>query len=119
MFAPGGLAGLIVMHSPIVRVDPRLLLQLVKPYFYAFLSTFLGALGSIGIIELLYSLSMFHSGSKDVVIFWISFDPSSVLSWILFIPLAITGAYLSKKTYPLVYEEWNSVFNKVKEKISL
>ena len=118
MFAPGGLAGLIIMHSPIVRADPRLLLNLIKPYFYAISSTLIGALGSIGIIELIYSLSMFHAGDKGVVIFWIPFNPSSIFSWVIFSLLVITGVYFSKKTYPIVYEEWNTVFNKVKERIS-
>ena len=35
MFAPGGLAGLIVMHGPIARTDKKLLTSLVKPYLLA------------------------------------------------------------------------------------
>ena len=89
MFAPGGLAGLIVMHGPIVRADPMLLLKLIKPYLYAVLSTLSSVIGSIGLIELVYSLSMFHTGSHKVIIFWISCNPSSIFIWLVFIFLLL------------------------------
>ena len=98
MFAPGGLAGLIVMHGPIARTDKKLLTSLVKPYLLAIGSVVTGLIGLIGIIEMLYFRSLISKGEGEVIIFWMEFNANGITSWLIFIGLILGGIFLSKKT---------------------
>ena len=117
-FAPGGLAGLIVMHGPIARTNKSLLLGLIKPYLTAIGSTLLGVIGTIGIIEMLYFRSLISKGEGEVVIFWYEFNANGFLSWLVFSFLIITGIYLCRKTYPKARESWDHAISVVKSEIS-
>ena len=117
-FAPGGLAGLIVMHGPIARTNKSLLLGLIKPYLTAIGSTLLGVIGTLGIIELLYFRSLISRGEGEVVIFWYEFNANGFLSWLVFSFLIIAGIYLCRKTYPKARESWDHAISVVKSEIS-
>ena len=117
-FAPGGLAGLIVMHGPIVSTNKTLLIGLIKPYLAAIGSTLLGLLGTIGIIELLYFRSLISKGEGEVVIFWTEFNANGILSWIIFFAAIIISIFLCKITYPKARESWDHAISVVKSEIS-
>lgn len=117
-FAPGGLAGLIVMHGPIVSTNKTLLIGLIKPYLAAIGSTLLGLLGTIGIIELLYFRSLISKGEGEVVIFWTEFNANGILSWIIFFVAIIISIFLCKITYPKARESWDHAISVVKSEIS-
>ena len=118
MFAPGGLAGLIVMHGPIARTDKKLLTSLVKPYLLAIGSVFTGLIGLIGIIEMLYFRSLISKGEGEVIIFWTEFNANGITSWLIFIGLILGGIFLSKKTFPMAKESWDHAISVVKTEIS-
>ena len=117
-FAPGGLAGLIVMHGPIVSTNKTLLIGLIKPYLAAIGSTLLGLLGTIGIIEMLYFRSLISKGEGEVVIFWTEFNANGILSWIIFFVAIIISIFLCKITYPKARESWDHAISVVKSEIS-
>ena len=117
-FAPGGIAGLIVMHGPIVSTNKTLLIGLIKPYLAAIGSTLLGLLGTIGIIELLYFRSLISKGEGEVVIFWTEFNANGILSWIIFFAAIIISIFLCKITYPKARESWDHAISVVKSEIS-
>jgi len=117
-FAPGGLAGLIVMHGPIVSTNKTLLIGLIKPYLAAIGSTLLGLLGTIGIIEMLYFRSLISKGEGEVVIFWTEFNANGILSWIIFFAAIIISIFLCKITYPKARESWDHAISVVKSEIS-
>ena len=117
-FAPGGLAGLIVMHGPIVSTNKTLLIGLIKPYLAAIGSTLLGLLGTIGIIELLYFRSLISKGEGEVVIFWTEFNANGILSWVIFFAAIIISRFLCKITYPKARESWDHAISVVKSEIS-
>ena len=118
MFAPGGLAGLIVMHGPIAKTNKNLLVSLIKPYLLAIGSIITGLLGLIGIIEMLYFRSLISKGEGEVIIFWTEFNANGIISWLLFIGLILLGMFLSKKTLPRAKESWDNAISVVKTEIS-
>ena len=118
MFAPGGLAGLIVMHGPIAKTNKILLVSLIKPYLLAIGSIITGLLGLIGIIEMLYFRSLISKGEGEVIIFWTEFNANGIISWLLFIGLILLGIFLSKKTLPRAKESWDNAISVVKTEIS-
>ena len=117
-FAPGGLAGLIVMHGPIARTNKSLLLALIKPYSSAIGSTLIAVIGLIGIIEMLYFKSLISKGEGEVIIFWTEFNANGITSWLIFSVLILSGIYLCKITYPKAKEGWDNAISVVKTKIS-
>ena len=117
-FAPGGLAGLIVMHGPIVRTNKSLLLALIKPYSSAIGSTLIAVTGLIGIIEMLYFKSLISKGEGEVIIFWTEFNANGITSWLMFSVLILSGIYLCKITYPKAREGWDNAISVVKTEIS-
>ena len=117
-FAPGGLAGLIVMHGPIARTNKSLLLTLIKPYSYAIGSTLIAVIGLIGIIEMLYFKSLISKGEGEVIIFWTEFNANGITSWLMFSVLILSGIYLCKITYPKAREGWDNAISVVKTEIS-
>ena len=117
-FAPGGLAGLIVMHGPIARTNKSLLLTLIKPYSSAIGSTLIAVIGLIGIIEMLYFKSLISKGEGEVIIFWTEFNANGTTSWLMFSVLILSGIYLCKITYPKAREGWDNAISVVKTEIS-
>ena len=117
-FAPGGLAGLIVMHGPIANTNKSLLLGLVKPYLSAIGSTILGVIGFIGVIEMIYFRSLISKGEGELTIFWTEFNANGLFSWILFIGMILIGIFLSKITYRNAKESWDNAISVVKSEIS-
>ena len=118
MFAPGGLAGLIVMHGPIARTNKSLLTSLIKPYLFAIGSIITVLIGLIGIIEMLYFRSLISKGEGEVIIFWTEFNANGMMSWLLFVALILLGIFLSKRTFPMAKESWDNAISVVKTEIS-
>tara|TARA_B110000444_G_scaffold53892_1_gene49917 strand:+ start:2814 stop:4079 length:1266 start_codon:yes stop_codon:yes gene_type:complete len=118
MFAPGGLAGLIVMHGPIARTNKNLLTSLIKPYLFAIGSIITVLIGMIGIIEMLYFRSLISKGEGEVIIFWTEFNANGMMSWLLFVALILLGIFLSKRTFPMAKESWDNAISVVKTEIS-
>ena len=118
MFAPGGLAGLIVMHGPIARTNKNLLTSLIKPYLFAIGSIITVLIGLIGIIEMLYFRSLISKGEGEVIIFWTEFNANGMMSWLLFVVLILLGIFLSKRTFPMAKESWDNAISVVKTEIS-
>ncbi len=110
-FAPQGIAGVIMVHEPIIRNNPSLLKKLVLPYSIFLLSIIVLTIGFTSIIELIHSLK----ANKDYLkIYWLNIKNNNIFIWILFSFIFICGILLSKKSFRLVKEKWNDVINEVK-----
>ena len=110
-FAPQGIAGIIVVHEPIIRNNPSLLKKLVLPYAIFLVSIIILTIGFTSIIELLHSIK---SSEDNLKIFWLNINNNNIFIWILFILIFISGVLLTKKCFRLVKEKWNDVINEVK-----
>ena len=110
-FAPQGIAGIILMHEPIVRNKPKLLKKLIFPYFIFVLSILLLVIGLTTLIELIHSLKSSHSNLK---VYWITFSNSNLLVWIVSILFIIFGILSCKKSYLRTKDAWNNVIENIK-----
>jgi len=93
MFAPGGIAGLIMMHDPIRRAEPRLLLRLLPAYSTALGTSLFALAGGAGLIEMLYFLSTTTTQNTLFTLYGISLDTADIWPWLVCIGLAAAGGF--------------------------
>jgi branched-chain amino acid transport system permease protein len=105
MFAPGGLAGLLMMHAPLLRA--RTLHRLAGPYALLFGAAAIAAIGIILLIELTHQLMAKASDGSAMRLFGVSFDAASAAPWIVATVLVAGGAFLVRLVWPLVTQTWN------------
>jgi branched-chain amino acid transport system permease protein len=117
MYFPGGLSGLILMHQPIWRVDSRLLLPLLMPYFLFLTSLVVALIGFIGLIEVIYIQTSDIGMSSHASVFGIPVDPSGFLPWLVFGAIAVAGVFAVRATYPRASGAWNEAINKMRARI--
>jgi len=114
MFFPGGLAGLIVMHQPIWRIDARLLVPLTLPYLLFIGSLVVLLLGFIGLIELLFFQTSRLGANHELTIYGIPIEPDSMVPWLGFVVVAAVGIAAIRKTYPMASGAWNSAVDEMR-----
>lgn len=100
MFSPGGIAGLLVIHERIWKVDWRLLGDLVRPYVLAIGASIVVALGAICIVELTHALTTREEVDSKLSLFGIHTDAETILPWIVAFAILGLGIWLCRKTYP-------------------
>ena len=110
-YAPQGLAGLILMHDPIIRNKPSLLKKLAIPYVFFGISILLLVVGFTSLIELIHSLKSNHSVLK---VYWIEISNQNFLIWIMFILLTILGILACKRSYTQTKTVWDEVIEDIK-----
>jgi len=119
MFAQGGLAGLIVMHEPIWKVDLKLFRAMIVPYLLGIGSTLITCIGAIGLIELAYFMSTRATADTGKVLYGIDVDAASVLPWAICIAIAGLGAAACRHTYPRMSASYNDTIATVKARMAL
>ena len=117
MFFPGGLAGLIAMHRPIWLAGARLAAPLAVPYTLFVGSLVAGALGFIGLIEMLYFQSSRLSTETELAVFGVAVDPGGVGGWAAFAALAAAGALAARATWPGAAAAWNTALAAARERL--
>ena len=118
MTAPGGLAGLIVMHQPVWRTDARLLWGLALPYSLAILSSLILAIGIIGIIEMIYFITIIALGEAEMHLFGIAINVNEVTLWLACLVVIGVGVQSCRVSYPRVVESWDKAMLAVKARIA-
>jgi branched-chain amino acid transport system permease protein len=118
VFAPFGLAGLIMMHETIWQTDARLLRGLIVPYALAIGSTLIALVGVIGLIEIVYFLSTSITRGSEMVLYGIAIDGADITPWLVCAVIAGIGIVLCRKTYPVMASRWNEAFATAKERFA-
>lgn len=103
MYFPGGLAGLIMMHAPAIKLGKANLL--VVPYLKTLLPAALGILGVCCLVEMLFHTR--HGSGDEMTLFWTTFDSHSVVPWLVFAAIAIVGIGIARRTAPDLAQAWN------------
>ncbi len=106
MFFPGGLAGLIMMHAPAVRMGRAGLL--VVPYIKTLIPATIGAFGLAGLIEIMFHVRSAAVGEQEMTLFWVTFDSHSALPWIVCAAVAVAGIWVARRNAPELVEAWHS-----------
>ena len=110
-FAPQGIAGLILMHEPILRNNPALIKKLIFPYIIFLLSILILVVGFTSLIELIHSLNSNYSSLK---IYWIKVKNTNIIIWVISLMLTIFGLIACKKSFYRTKEIWNEVIENIK-----
>ncbi len=104
MFAPGGIAGLIMMHRPLVRAGSWAMV--IPSYLVAALPTLALALGIILSIE---SVARYGASEGDNVInlLGVPFNATAPTTWLVAAVLVIGGFLVGRLTWRRVTEAWD------------
>ena len=108
MFAPNGIAGLLMMHAPLWRARAyRPLSRLLLAYVIALVPALVTLAGLIAVIEMTYHRSVKASDGATISLFHLTLDTTSVLPWIAAIVLLAAGFLLFRRTWPVVGAAWH------------
>ena len=113
LWAPNGLAGIIMLHEPVWKAG--LFKKLLPAYGKAALPSVLLFLGLMVLIEINYHLSLSIDPDKPMRIFGIQFDAHSPVPWTLAILLVIIGFVLFRRAAKLVNLSWQEVTYEMKK----
>ena len=108
MFAPNGIAGLLMMHEPLWRARAYGPLRRLMVTYLIALMPALGLLaGLIVTIEMIYHRSVKASDGATISMFHMTIDTTSAIPWIAAIALLVGGFLLFRRTWPLVGAAWH------------
>jgi len=95
MFFPAGLAGIVMMHVPVIR--QRRLRMLARPYANTVLPAALGTLGVCALVELFFHSRQTAFQGPEITLFWVTVHTASIVPWMLSAAVAVSGLWLSRR----------------------
>src|SRR5262249_56095233 len=98
LYAPGGLAGLIMMHAPLVRA--RKLGPVLRSYALAAPGGLIALLGAIVLLEINYRLATAPEAGTKMKLFGVAIDAATPWPWILPLPFPLRGSFPFRPTCP-------------------
>ncbi|MEM8692571.1 MAG: branched-chain amino acid ABC transporter permease [Pseudomonadota bacterium] len=104
MYFPGGLAGLIMMHVPAIRLGKGS--HLILPYIRTLVPAAICILGAAALIEMIFHYRHAFAGDEEMTLFWITFNSHDVLPWIVAVGLTLAGFFTARATAPALLEAW-------------
>jgi branched-chain amino acid transport system permease protein len=106
MFFPSGLAGVLMMHVPVIRQGH--LRILIGPYLSAVLPAVIGTLGVCAFVELLFHSRHIANGGQEMTLFWITFQTTNPAPWLIAAGVAVLGIWISKRNAPALTSAWHA-----------
>lgn len=100
MFLPRGFAGFIMMHQ-LAWVRGRLR-SLIRPYLTTGIPALLFMLSSIALIELV------HAEEESLHIYGLTLDPSSAVTWVAIVAIALATLYATRRSLPQLRSAWDA-----------
>jgi branched-chain amino acid transport system permease protein len=107
IFAPGGLAGIILAHEPLARGGR--LGRLTIPYLRLVPGGLAVLLGSVGLVELLSFLTIGAAQGKKLVLFGSAVDVHSPLAWSVSIGCLVFGGVWLRHEAAGFHRIWESL----------
>jgi branched-chain amino acid transport system permease protein len=101
MYSPGGIAGLLMMHRPLIRAGT--LWTVIPSYLIAIVPTVALACGVILAIE---TVARF-SGGDPINLFGIAFNATSPVTWLAAVVLIFGGFFVARLTWRRIAEAWD------------
>lgn len=105
MFFPGGLAGLLMMHVPSIRLGKAKLL--VVPYIKTLIPAAIGTLGLAALVEMVFHTRHAASGDHEMTVFWTTFDSHTTMPWVVAIAVTAAGFWLMRRNLPEMVAAWH------------
>jgi len=104
LFAPGGLAGVLLMHRPIVKT--RAFAGVLQSYAIALVPALVAAIGAIMLLEMNYRRATQPDAGAQMRLFWVDLDTSTIWPWLGASLLLAGGAFFFHRCRPLVAAAW-------------
>ena len=114
IYAPGGIAGLIMAHLPIWRSGR--LATLAVPYLRTVMPSVAGIIGFAGLVELTYSASIGKGQGRALTLFYHVIDTSSLLPWFVTAVLFALGIALAASQRVQFLKSWAAVAEETRVK---
>jgi branched-chain amino acid transport system permease protein len=105
MFAPGGIAGLLMMHRPLIRAGT--LATVIPSYLIAALPTLALALGVILSIETVARYTSSEGDGNVIDLLAIPFNATARSTWIMAGVMIIGGFLIARLTWQRIAEAWD------------
>ena len=105
MFFPGGLAGLIMMHVPAIRMGK--MGGLAMPYIKTLIPAAIGVLGLCALVEMTFHYRHAATGDHEMTLFWTTFDSHTLMPWLIAGAITLIGLGIARATAPALKEAWN------------
>jgi branched-chain amino acid transport system permease protein len=106
VYAPGGIASLILMQFPVIRAGRWR--ELLVPYALAGLAGLVALAGLIGLVEMVYRLSE-QGASTVLTVFGLSFDARSAPPWFVFAAVLAAGLAVLRISARRLGERWGVI----------
>ena len=106
LYVPGGLAGLVMLHAPLVRA--RAAGRVLRAYALALVPVSAMALGAITLIEMAYRRSTAPESGTRMRLFWIAMDTAAPWPWLAAAALVIAGYFAWRLVRPRIAAAWES-----------
>jgi branched-chain amino acid transport system permease protein len=105
LYAPGGLASLIVRHAAIVR--SRALGAVLRAYALALPAAVMMIVGAATLMEIAYRLSTQPGAGTRMKLFWIPMNAGTPWPWLGAAAVALAGFFLLRLAIPRVRAAWD------------
>ena len=106
VWAPGGIAGIMLAHGPVLRAGR--MGQLVPSYAAVAPGLALAVAGVIGLAELAFRLQAVRNGASPRAVLGFAADPLAGMPWVLAGALLLAGAALLRWTAPRARAAWQA-----------
>jgi branched-chain amino acid transport system permease protein len=106
MFAPTGIAGLLMMHAPLWHA--RVLHRVAPAYLLTLVPALVTLMGLSLVIEMTYRLMEKASDGSVMSFLYVPIDAAKPLPWIVAATLLVGGFWLFRRSWTLVANAWNS-----------
>jgi branched-chain amino acid transport system permease protein len=111
MFAPRGIAGLVMMHEPLWQARAYgSMLRLALTYLIALIPALALIAGLILVIEMAYHVSVKASEGPTISLVHVALNTTSATPWVVAAVLVAGGFFLFRLTWPLVGAAWHDAF---------
>ena len=117
MFAPGGIAGLILMHEPVWHAGAyrTLFLRLVPSYLLALVPGLMALAGAVLTIEMTFRLSVKAGEGTRMSLFHVPFDAATAPPWIAVAVLLVGGSFGLRAVWPMIGSAWQAAHAEMHE----
>jgi branched-chain amino acid transport system permease protein len=105
MFAPGGLAGLLMMHAPLWHA--RVLHRVIPGYLLALGPVLITLAGASLVIEMSYRLLVKASEGSAMSFLHVPIDAAGAWPWLAAAALLAGGFWLCRRSFAVVRETWS------------
>jgi len=113
-FAPGGIAGILMKHRPLLRSGQ--MMPVLRAYLVAAVPTLAMLGGLVLAIEIIVHHTVNAADDPVIQAFGMRFDAASPLIWGLAAALLIVGYLLARRTWAYVARAWDDALTAAREK---